>query len=351
MTPAWKRFLLVRFPIAVVALGVVCQLLAMPLAHLPMRRNRIDELALAVLNDHQPHRTVLLADSIIRNATLQFSAGSLSDVLNLSTQQDVGLPGDFFLLQRYLRSHPPPRHVVIAAAPDDYHVMPDPRLVHYYMWRTFSRPSEHAFLKTYMPTIDSRDWYPAAMDLQERILEPLITLAKRNPAHFNPSPPTPDPNAPVEPASQNMASIDTEELRLSSLPNLSMAPLFAASIANICRLSRQYGFVVNIVWAPMPDLVEKGRQKSGQLAALDNQLRAVFATTGCHAGPLFNMNDVQTFTNFSSEAFHLRGSGWEQRAASILNRYIRGLPSVSDVRPLRLNVSGQAFAPVVERRD
>jgi hypothetical protein len=87
MTGSWKRFLFVRFPLAVVAIGVICQLLALSLAHLPLRRNRIDELALAVLNDHQPHRVVLLGDSIIRNATLQFGVGGLPEVLNLSTQQ------------------------------------------------------------------------------------------------------------------------------------------------------------------------------------------------------------------------------------------------------------------------
>ncbi len=349
MSRPWKRFLFVRFPLAAVLIGVVCQLLAMSLAHLPLRRNRIDELALAVVNDHQPHRTVLLGDSIIRNATLQFGVGTLPQVVNLATQQYVGLPGDLFLLRRYLQNHPPPQHVVIAAAPDDYHVMANPQTVHYYMWKTFSRPNEHAFLKKYMPTIDARDWYPAALDLQERVLEPLITLVKRGPAHFTTPPPAPDPNAPVEPASRNQAAIVTQDDRLASPATLSLAPLFAASIADMCRLSRQYDFVLNIVWAPMPQRVEQGRVQSGQLGALEDQLKAVFASTGCNAGPFFNMSDVETFTNFDSGAFHLRGSGWEERAASILARYIQSLPDVPKDHPVRLNASGQAFAPSIER--
>ncbi len=349
MNRSWKQFLFIRFPLALVVIGVVCQIISIPLAHLPLRRNRIDELALAVLNDHQPHRTVLLGDSIIRNATLQFGVGPLPQVINLATQQYVGLPGDLFLLRRYLQNHPPPQHVVIAAAPDDYHVMPNPQTTNYYMWRTFSRPEEHALLKTYMPSIDARDWYPAAMDLQERILEPLITLFKRAPAHFNPPPPAADPNAPVEPASRNEAAIETQDQRLASPATLSLAPLFAASVGDMCRLSRQYGFVLNIVWAPMPVRVEQGRVRSGQLGALEDQLKAVFAKTGCDAGPFFNMSDVETFTNFDSGAFHLRGSGWEERAAGILARYIQSLPDVPKDHPVRLNASGQAFVPGIER--
>lgn len=345
MTRSWKRFLFVRFPLAVVAIGVICQLLALSLAHLPLRRNRIDELALAVLNDHQPHRVVLLGDSIIRNATLRFSVGGLPEVLNLSTQWYVGLPGDLFLLKRYLQNHPAPQHVVVAAAPDDYHVMGDPQTVHYYMWNTFSRPDEHALLKAYMPDIDARDRYPAAMDIQERILEPLITLAKHSPAHFDPPPPAPDPNAPVEPASRNQASTDAEDHRLAESANLSLEPLFRASVAGMCQLSRQYGFVLDVVWAPMPDRVERGRVESGQLGALEDQLKAVFASTGCNAGPFFNMSDVQTFTNFDSGGFHLRGFGWEERAASILSRYIKGLADTTNGQPLQMKANRQALCP------
>jgi hypothetical protein len=350
MTGSWKRFLFVRFPVAVVAIGVLCQLAAASLAHLPLRRNRIDELALAVVNDHQPHRVVLLGDSIIRNATLQYSVGTLPEVVNLSTQQYVGLPGDFFLLRRYLENHPVPKHVVVAAAPDDYHVIVNPQTVHYYMWNTFSRPDEHAFLQTYMPGINARAWYPAAMDIQERILEPLITLAKRSPAHFDTPPPVAEPDAPVEPASDNQASVEAQDHRLSEPADLSLEPVFAASVAGMCQLSRQYGFVLDIVWAPMPERIEVGRVQTKQLDALQNQLKAVFASTGCNAGPFFNMNDVQAFTNFDSGAFHLRGSGWEERAASILGRYIRDLPDTSSSRPPRVDAGGQAFAPLVERQ-
>jgi len=307
MTPAWKGFLFLRLPLAALAIGVVCQLAAMTLAHLPMRRNRLDELALAVVADRQPHRILLLGDSIIRNATLQYAAGSSADVLNLATQRIVGLPGGLLLLKRYLQVHPAPQYVVVAAAPDDYHLVSDPEWIHYYFWNTFDRPDERAFLKSHMPAIDARERFPAAMDLQERILERLMSLLKRGPARFDPIPPAPDPNAPVEPIADSLATPQEENVRLAS-NDLSLAPFNGAAIAGMCQLSRQYGFVLNVVWAPMPPQVLKSRIESGQLAALDNRLKDIFVANDCQTGPIFNMNDVQTFTNFDIETFHLRGS-------------------------------------------
>jgi hypothetical protein len=340
---AWKRFLFIRLPLAAVAIGVVCQLAAMALSQFPMRRNRADELALAVVNDPRPHRIVLIGDSITRNATLQYAAGTESEVLNLATQRIVGLPGGMLLLQRYLKSHPAPQYVVIAAAPDDYHIVSPPEWIHYYFWNTFDRPDERKFLKSQMPAIDARERFPAAMDVQERILERLMSLMKRGPAKFDPPPPMPDPHAAVEPITDDQATSEEENIRLAS-NDLSIAPFNAAAVAGMCELSRQYGFVLNIVWAPMPPQVLKGRLASGQLASLDSNLRDIFAANRCQTGPIFNMNDVQTFTNFDIESFHLRGSGWEQRAASVLNQYLHDLPDRSKNPPSPLKAAGEASA-------
>jgi hypothetical protein len=325
MNPAWKRFLFLQFPLAVVAIGVVCQLAAITLQHLPMRRNRLDELALAVVQDPQPHRIVLIGDSIIRNATLQYAAGDASEVLNLATQRIVGLPGGLLLLQRYLQNHPAPQYVVVAAAPEDYHLVSDPEWIHYYFWNTFDKPEERAFLKREMPSIDAREDFPAAMDLQQRILERLFSLFRHGPVRFEPAPPAPDPDAQVEPVSDSQATL-AEDGRRVAANDLSLAPMNEAALTGMCKLGRQYGFVLNVVWAPMPPAVLQARRTSGQLAALDHKLREIFAANGCQTGPIFNMNDVQSFTNFDLETFHLRGSGWEQRAASVLNRYLAGLP-------------------------
>jgi hypothetical protein len=343
MTRAWKLFIFVRLPLAAAAIGVACQLAAMAVANLPLRRNRLDELALAVVTDPRPHRIVLIGDSIIRNATLQYAAGTSDEVLNLATQRIVGLPGGLLLLQRYLGHHPAPQYVVIAAAPDDFHLVSEPQWIHYYFWNTFERPDERAFLKGQMPSIDAREAYPAAMDLQERIFERLMSLMKRGPAHFDPPPPMPNPHAPVEPVSDNQARPEEEQTRLAT-NDLSLASFNAAAIGGMCRLGRQYGFVLNIVWAPMPPPVLKARVETGQLGALDNALRDIFAANGCRSDTFFNMNDVQTFTNFDNESYHLRGSGWEERAASVLNQYLHGLPDRSGKAPSLSRAEGEASA-------
>jgi hypothetical protein len=343
MNPSWKRFLFVRLPVAGIAVGLLCQLIAVLLANLPLRRNAIDEMALAVLNDRQPHRIVLLGDSIIRDATRSYGVGSLTDVLNMTTQGFVGLAGDMFLLERYLQTHRPPEYVVIAAAPDDYDANLDPRMVHYYMWNTFTKPNERAFLKQFLPTIDAREHDPAAMDLQERIIERLITLTRPNPARFYPPPPPPDAQAPLESASDNLATPEAQESRLRG-HTLALAPMDRAAMSGLCQLGRRYGFSLNVVWAPMPPLVVKGRAESGQLMDLNNQLHDIFTSIGCEVAPIFNMNDVQTFTNFDSLAFHLRGSGWEQRAVLILSQYLHALPDRSHMPPTLLKPGGPVSA-------
>lgn len=343
MTRTWRCFLLIRFPLAMVALGVVCQLVAMSLAHLPLRRNRLDELALAVRNDHQAHRIVLLGDSIIRDTTLEYAAGTSAEVVNLATQRIVGLPGGMLLLRRYLQNHQPPQYVVVAAAPDDYNMVSGPEWLHYYLWNTFADADERAFLKSHMPDIDARESYPASMDLQDRIVERLFTLLKHGSAHFDAPPPAPDPNAPVEPITDNQADPQEEAKRVAS-NDLSLAPLNAAFIGGMCQLSRQYGFELNMVWTPMPPTVLKDRIASGQLAGLENQLKAIFRTNGCAAGSFFDMNAVQTFTNFDVGSLHVRGSGWAQRTASVLNRYLHNLPDRSGTEPSAPRAAEQATA-------
>jgi hypothetical protein len=329
MTKAWRSFLFVRFPLALLALGVICQLASIGLAHLPMRRNRLDELALAVMTDPQPHRIVLLGDSIIRNATLQYGVGSATEVLNLATQRIVGLPGGLLLLQRYLQTHRPPQYVVVAAAPDDYHLVSDPEWIHYYFWNTFTRPDERAFLKTYLPGIDAREDFPAAMDLQQRIVERLFALLKRGPAQIDPPPPAADPHGAIEPIADNQARAEEENIRIET-NDLSIVPLNEASMAGMCQLARQYHFVLGVVWAPMPPDVLKQRMDRGELPALDKKLKDIFTQNGCQTLPIFDMNAAQTFTNFDIDSLHLRGSGWEQRAASVLAQYLRDLPDRSE---------------------
>src|ERR1700755_780977 len=121
MPTGWRRFLLVQFPLATLALAAIGQILAWSLSEVPARRNRTDELALAVLEDRTNYHTVLLADSITRNATDRFSIGQPDVIANLSTNANFGMEGELLLLQRYLSVHTPPKDVVLIFAPGMYH--------------------------------------------------------------------------------------------------------------------------------------------------------------------------------------------------------------------------------------
>jgi len=173
MTTPWKRFLFLQFPVAALTLALIAQAFSWALSEVPMRRDRTDELALAVLSDPTNYRIILLADSITRNATARFSLGEPGEVANLATHAHFGMAGELLLLQRYLSVHPAPKYVVMAFAPEMYSWVSDIRLVRYNLWHTFQRDRERSFLKTYLPDIDRRDWLPAVADLQEMPLRPL----------------------------------------------------------------------------------------------------------------------------------------------------------------------------------
>src|SRR6266436_10031148 len=179
MTKPWKRFLFLQFPVAALTLASIAQAFSWALSDVPMRRDRTDELALAVLSDPTNYRIILLADSITRNATARFSLGEPGEVANLATHAHFGMAGELLLLQRYLSAHPAPKYVVIAFAPEMYNWVSDIRLVRYNLWHTFRRERERSFLKTYLPDIDRRDLLPAIADLQERVVEPFFSWLKR----------------------------------------------------------------------------------------------------------------------------------------------------------------------------
>src|ERR1700679_469903 len=94
-------FWLIQAPLAFVGLLILVQIVAMALSSVPLRRQRADELALAVLSDPADHQELLFGDSITRNVMRNYSVGSSEEVLNLATHLFVGLPGDILLLKRY----------------------------------------------------------------------------------------------------------------------------------------------------------------------------------------------------------------------------------------------------------
>jgi hypothetical protein len=340
MSKDWKIFFYVRVPIAAMILAVLGQLAAALLFHVPMLRNRSDELAAEVQLDHSSHRIVLLGDSVTRDATERYSLGrGPGDVVNLSTHGALGLPGEFFLLRRYLTTHPAPQYAVVSISPEVYFGFAKTEKMHYYMWYTFDRPEERAFLKKYLDDIDSRDRYPAILDPQEQILERFFGLVRRPKAASEPVK-LPDPARALEPFSENLAEEEAITSRIKGDLGIPMRSLEAASLMGICRLGLQYDFQIRVVWPPAPKFVANGLQSGGVYRNLEKEITQVLQQNGCNT-TYSNMNTVRDYVNFHRDAMHLLGEGWEERAASDFRDYLMTLPDrdVGSVKPVASNAS------------
>jgi len=324
--------LFIQFPVAALVIALAAQACAWALSEVPMRRDRTDELALAVLSDPTNYKVVLLGDSITRNATARFALGAPGEVANLSTHAHFGLSGELLLLRRYLSAHAPPKYVVVALAPAMYAWVSDIRLVRYNLWHTFREADERRFLKTYLPDIDSHDWFPAIADLQERVVEPLFSWLKnrylasrgREAARIPGGEFDPDPNA----ATQASMPVGPEVLEdaISERLNAVPAPINAAALGEFCRLSQQHGFAISLVWPPMASEIERAMVVHGTLTELETRIRDIMKDH-CHIDAIFDFNSIRTYTasSFHRDITHLFGDGWEQRYASDLRTYLNAL--------------------------
>jgi hypothetical protein len=349
MSRSWIQFLCIKVPLAALALALIAQVIATALSAVPPRRNRSDELALAVLSDPRAYRVVLLGDSITRNATARYSLGASGEVANLSTHGHIGLAGELLLLRRYLSAHAAPQHVVIAFAPDDYQVVSNSRLLRYHLWHTFNADAERAFLKSHVSDIDTRDRLPAIMDIQERIVEPLFSFvkdryyARRQAAPLSIPAGNADPGTEIPtdllPQQPSGSAHDMARAELSLDP----APIISASLSKICTMSRERGFRVDVVWPPMPSEIESALLASGALPRLEAQIRATMRD--CAVNSIFDFNRVHTYTAFRRDMIHLLGEASEQRYASDLRNYLTELARP----PEEPSILGLRSSPHVER--
>jgi len=243
------------------------------------------------------------------------------------------MAGELFLLQRYLRVHTPPEYVVIAFAPGMYHGESSSRLVRYYLWHTFRQQDERGFLDTYRPDISRRDWLPAVLDLQERIVEPLFSLAKHRYFKLRGAPPEriaagridPDPNAETDAAiSANPAAIATA---ISETSQSVLAPLNAAALRRMCALSEQYDFRIKLVWPPIAEEVASALRASAALSQLGLEIGRALGPS-CPVDDIYDFGKLRTYTtsSFYPDLIHLFGEGWEQLYASDLRHYLAELP-------------------------
>jgi hypothetical protein len=332
MSKSWKRFAYIQLPVAAVVLALAAQLMAFALGNVPRALFRADQLAMAVLSDPQEYRILLLGDSKTSRATARFALGDDSQVANLSTQMFIGLSGSLFLAQRYLETHAAPEHIVLAISPQLYHFENNLRLSRYHLWHTFNRPNERDFLRTHHPGMSRRDSLPAILDLQERVLDPIVSLVKQRIAAARGGSPLTIPGGWIVPTSQAPVMHSTNSDRMGEDQvspderDLTLAPVNAAALTELCKLSAEKGFAMHFAWPPMPSSVADALSSSGALLALEAQMRRL-SQGRCKLGGFFDFNKRRTYLNssFQHDRLHLFGDGWEQRYASDLREYLGAL--------------------------
>jgi hypothetical protein len=332
MAHSWKRFACVQLPSSALILALAAQAIAMTLSNVTAWRFRADELAMAVSSASGNYRILLLGDSKTSRATERFALGPPSEVANLSTHMFIGLSGSLFLVQRYLETHRAPEHVVLAVSPQLYHFDNNLRLSRYHLWHTFNRPEERSFLKTYHPGMGQRDSLPAILDLQERVVEPFMSLLRHKFAALRKRGPLGIPTGWIIPDPETRVLYSTnvdaksEDRVTSDERDLTMALVNAAALGKLCVLSKTNGFEIHFVWPPMPDGADKDLESSGALSGLETRIRSIM-NGRCHLGEFVDLNKRRTYTisSFQHDLLHLYGDGWEQRYASDLREYLGGL--------------------------
>jgi hypothetical protein len=331
MDRSWKHFAFVQFPLAALILALGAQAIAMALANVTPWRFRADELAMAVSNDAENYRILVLGDSKTSRATERFALGPPSEVANLTTHMFIGLSGSLFLVQRYLEKHRPPEHVVLAVSPQLYHFDNNLRLSRYHLWHTFNRPEERSFLSAHHPGMGQRDSLPAILNLQERVIEPFMSLLRHKYAAVRKRGPLAVPKGWIipDPATQALLSTNadaSEDQVTADERDLTMALVNAAALSKLCELSKANGFEIYFVWPPMPDNVDKVLDSSGALSGLESKIRSIMDGR-CHLGDFVDLNKTRTYTrsSFQHDLLHLFGDGWEQRYSSDLREYLAGL--------------------------
>jgi hypothetical protein len=323
---AWIKFFFWQFPLAVVLFALVVEIAAHFLTGVTPHRHNVDDLAYAVLHDQHPYKAVLLGDSITHNVAHKYRIGDVNEIADMTTHALAGLPSSLFLLKRYLESGHRPRHVVIAASRDVFTYPMDKSNFKYYVTSTFTLPYERNFLTKYYQGYVDYSWRPAALSITTSVGEPLFSLLRRPGDQIWIGPDHPAPNPVIEryPNESLDQAIFSDKL---SKPEI-LTPEARQILLEMCELSKQYGFKLHIIWAPLEPSLRAAFEAQGKLKALDNSLLELFA--GARVGVSIDDASVQrVYPNFDRGLIHLKGLGSEQRYALQLADYIHAFEAQS----------------------
>jgi hypothetical protein len=319
-TGQWQKFFLWRLPAAAIGIALLIEGAGHLLGGVTLHRHSIDDLANAVTHDEHAYPVVLLGDSVTNNVALKYRIGDPGVVADLATHAQAGLPSSLFLLERYLRSGHRPRHVILAASRDVYVVPIDKPTFKRYVTSVFTLPYERDFLTRYYPDYVDYRWRPAALSMDTRLVEPLISLARRPGNEIWVAPTAPAPNPQLERFSDEAEDPAVFKMKLAS-PDI-VRPEARAILGEMCRLSRQYGFELHLVWPPMQAQLHERLQARGSLQRINTQL-ADIARESHTTMSIDDSGAEREYPYFDGGLLHIKGAGWEQLYALQLGAYVR----------------------------
>jgi len=326
---SWFKFFAWQLPLALIVIELGVELVGFGLSGVTLHRHNVDDLAYSVAHDRHPYKVVLLGDSITHNVAHKYRIGDVDEVADLTTHAFAGLPSSLFLLKRYLESGHRPSHVVIAASRDVFTQPIDKGNFDYYVATTFTRPYEREFLGKYYPGYVDYRWKPAALSVTTKVGEPLFSLL-RHPGDqiwIGPDLPSKSPVLDQFPNDR----IDQAVVDQKIAQQLSLTPEAREILMRMCSLSRQYGFKLHVIFAPLPPSVHATLAQQGKLTALNNSVKQVFEAAGADV-TLDDASDQESYLSFDRDLIHIKGLGWEQKFAVQLADYIHGYDDGSSGR-------------------
>jgi len=320
MRDKWIRFFLFLLPAALIGFSAICEGLAYELRGIQPFQTSLDSIVVAAEREKIPAEWLIFGDSTVQHVLMDYTLGPPEKVANLTTHAGAGMPSIYLLLQRYLTTHVPPRGIIIALTPESYSNVPDEKTGDFWLTPIFRKPDEQAWLGQFYNSARTGGWRPASTDIKNSILDPATGLLAPKQNQLSMGTNIPSPNVPVEAALQPSATNRTaeseraqEHLALGSSPRI--------ILADICRVARQKGFGVHLLMAPIPDEVSRTWESRGELGRLKQEVE-LLARKECGDNAYVDLSQPIKPPNFDDDGTHILGSGWENRYALSLKKYI-----------------------------
>ena len=321
MSNSWLRFLLFRFPGAIIAIGLIFELVAWPLRSVAPNRNYLDYLAAAVDTDRHNAPVLIFGDSVTKEVLKIFSIGLPDKIADLTTHGGAGLPSQVLLLRRYLAHHPAPTHVILAMAPDVPFNQPPNSSAKEWLFNVFRRPEELAWLSALYPNLVKTGWYPAAADIENQVLAPLTGIISGRTKIIPVGAETPvETGLPLEPvATLSAPFLAAAEVRASQ--PLALSRIARLSLEAMCDILKENGIVLDLLTAPTPPQINQRWQISPDFHAMQTQTNELL-NMRCGSWRRIDIAADVLAPNFDGFALHIVGRGWQNKYALALKHYV-----------------------------